>query len=343
MPRAKGTFMTTDRWVAELAPTLPGCAGWVLLELSYQANYEDKQLTVAELTRRVHRSERPVQEAVNHLLAHGYAVPDPLNSAVMAAGSASNLAQALRTNQRARWEKKYAQHTVSPFAYPAITGGKREEVEKEKKEQIKNPLTPQGEARNITAPGVQDQTPAQLSEPVSSPDGEAADAAPVVSPVQVPAQPVTRQTEQATSTEKVPAARRRAAALAEPTAFQALFGAVALACYGGHDGLTDITRIRIGKVGKSLSKAGYTAADVELIVAELRQEQWRDSITPSVIEAEAPAWRARQRGSLPARPERPHVLKFTPRPQTTEAANQRAAQRASDIYAALQEDTRAIF
>lgn len=46
-------------------------------------------------------------------------------------------------------------------------------------------------------------------------------------------------------------------------------------------------------------------------------------------------------GLFPPRAE--HVVKFQPRPQTTEEANSRATQRASDIYQMLQEETHAVF
>lgn len=199
------------------------------------------------------------------------------------------------------------------YVLDSVPGSLKKGTDEVKKKGSKtNPPTPQGEARNVTAPVVQDQTPVQRPEPMSSPDGEAADAAPVIRPVQGSAQIPTRQTEQAMSTEKVPAARRRVAAPAEPTAFQALFGAVALACYGGHDELTNSARSRVAAASKSLSTAGYVAADIPQIVAWVHaSESYRTgNLTPQVVEERAPAWRGAVRGSLPARPDRAHVLKF---------------------------------
>ncbi|THF87182.1 hypothetical protein E7T09_08480 [Deinococcus sp. KSM4-11] len=308
----------------------------VLTFLTRHRQYRSNTYTTRQLAIALEIDLRTIQASTGRLIVQGLILGIDGH---FCSSEASTRVQGVR-KPSAKGLQKDSPRQAQKTDQNALPGSLKKGSDEERKEEMtKNPPTPQGEARNGTALGGQDQIAAQNSEPLQPPDGGAAVAAvaDLPDPLQVPTSAATRRTEPATSTDKVPAAR------AAPSADHAMFGAVALACYGGHDGLTDITRSRIGKVGKSLAKAGYTAEDVGLIVAELRQEQWRDSITPSVIEAEAPAWRARQRGSLPARQERPHVLRFTPRPQTTEAANQQAAQRASDIYAALQEDTRAVF
>ncbi|UQN04831.1 hypothetical protein [Deinococcus sp. QL22] len=129
------------------------------------------------------------------------------------------------------------------------------------------------------------------------------------------------------------------------TPFQELFAALALACYGGQEDLTNSASVRLASAAKSFDKAKFVASDIPQLVAWLHQtESWRDAVTPQVLEKRAPAWRAVLRGSLPARPVKAaHVVKFTPRPQTTEQANQQAADRANDIYATLQEGTHAVF
>ncbi|THF88423.1 hypothetical protein E7T09_04240 [Deinococcus sp. KSM4-11] len=307
----------------------------VLTFLTRHRQYRSNTYTTRQLAIALEIDVRTIQASTGRLTAQGLILGIDGH---FCSSEASTRVQGVR-KPSAKGLQKDSPRQAQKTDQNALPGSLKKGSDEERKEEKKtNPPTPQGEARNGTALGGQDQIAAQNSEPLQPPDGGAAVAAVAdrPDPLQVPALPARSRTEPATSTDKVPAAR-------VPGPDQAMFAAVALACYGGHDGLTDITRSRIGKVGKSLAKAGYTAEDVGQIVAELRRETWRDSITPSVIEAEAPAWRARQRGSLPARHERPHVLRFTPHPQTTEAANQQAAQRASDIYAALQEDTRAVF
>lgn len=73
MPRAKGTYVTLDRWVFELAPKLPGAAGVILERLSAQSNYQQKSLTVGQLCHYLPYKERAVQNALAYLVAEGYA------------------------------------------------------------------------------------------------------------------------------------------------------------------------------------------------------------------------------------------------------------------------------
>ena len=79
----------------------------------------------------------------------------------------------------------------------------------------------------------------------------------------------------------------------DPTAFQLLFDALALTCYGGHDGLTAPASSRIGSAAKVLMAAGYTAPDAPLIAAWIgAQEKWRTGpLSPQTIAERAPAWK----------------------------------------------------
>lgn len=85
----------------------------------------------------------------------------------------------------------------------------------------------------------------------------------------------------------------------DPTAFQLLFVSLALACYGGHDGLTPEATSRIGKAAKSLTGAGYTGPDVPLIAAWIgTQEKWRTGpLSPQTIAERAPAWKQGVKGN----------------------------------------------
>ena len=131
MSRAKGTFMTIDRWVAELAPKLPGSAGWVLMELSYQSNYDEKGLTVPELMQRLGKGQRTIEEAVGHLAAQGHAIYDAQTRAYFCAGVAQDLAQALRRNLRQKWAKKSGLDDKCQTDYSWISDVKRKREGKE--------------------------------------------------------------------------------------------------------------------------------------------------------------------------------------------------------------------
>lgn len=134
MPRGEGTFMTSDRWAARLAPTLPGSAGWVLLELSYQSNYEDKTLTVGDLMKVIPTGERAIQKGLKCLIELGHVMPVPNEKAYLIVGACTDLARSVRSNQRARWERKNAQDSKNPFAYSEINRPLIEGIEKGKKE-----------------------------------------------------------------------------------------------------------------------------------------------------------------------------------------------------------------
>lgn len=72
--RAKGTYGTIDNWVLHTAPRLPLAAGWVLLALENQSNYDrSKGLTLAGLCEATGREPDQVRRGVALLLEYGMA------------------------------------------------------------------------------------------------------------------------------------------------------------------------------------------------------------------------------------------------------------------------------
>ena len=65
-----GTWTKIDNWIMELAPTLPGCAGWVLMALARELAY-GRGLSKAQLMEKLERSETAIRVALNHLLELG--------------------------------------------------------------------------------------------------------------------------------------------------------------------------------------------------------------------------------------------------------------------------------
>jgi hypothetical protein len=71
-----------------------------------------------------------------------------------------------------------------------------------------------------------------------------------------------------------------------------MFDAIAVASYGGLDGLTKTNRTLIGKAKKEFEEAGYSPDDVLSIGEFIREvESWRKSIEPYVLVQRGPAWR----------------------------------------------------
>jgi len=111
MPRAKGTYVTLDRWVFELSPKLPGAAGVILERLSAQSNYRQKSLTVGQLCHVLPFKERALQNAVAYLVARGYAV---MNANAYSLGSCvANDAPANRTGVRVASVRPYASDALA--------------------------------------------------------------------------------------------------------------------------------------------------------------------------------------------------------------------------------------
>ena len=322
MPRPKGTYTTLENWALDLAPTLPGAAGWVLLALSRQSNYRRQEMTTGDLINTLPYKERTIQQALAFLVSEGYVLAH--NGAHVLRGACASLAQDARINVRPKQGRNAQPAQESASANPAIElhkGRNKEGIQKEEQNNI--PPAPQGgEARKSTAPGVQDRQPVVALGHTNSPDGEAADAAvadlPLTADVQTTRKP--RRETNATSKKKVPAA-----ALPElPEDLAAVPGLpeawAAWLQYRRERRLATAPSTVTGMFNKLRQLAAEGHGPVEVI---------HTSITNG--------WQ----GLFPLRAA--HVVKFTPRPQTTDQANHQAAQRANDIYAALQEDTRVVF
>ncbi|UQN06793.1 hypothetical protein [Deinococcus sp. QL22] len=147
---------------------------------------------------------------------------------------------------------------------------------------------------------------------------------PVIDPVQVEVQTPARQKTNATDKKNVPAARRGAAAL-PPLPDD-------LAAVAGLPEAWD--RWMLYRRERQLATAPSTATGM---FNKLRDLASKGHPPVEVIQTSIDnGWQ----GLFPIRVQN---LKFTPRPQTTEQANQQAADRASDIYATLQEGTHAVF
>ncbi|TDE85315.1 hypothetical protein [Deinococcus sp. S9] len=304
LPREEGTSI--PKWVLGAIADLSNASDIkVLMFLASRSRYRRSGFGPGELSDELGLDYRTTTASLRRLGDLGHTVSAEGVHALR--GACAAVAQRLHKSTPTRQGKNAVQDGENEKRNsPKDLEGLRRTLEEEN-----TPPTPQGEeARDSTAPGGGGEVhqPAAQQEPLS-PDGEAADAAAadLPSPDQVQPQRRARGNGKATSTEKVPAAAGAS------TPFQELFAAVALACYGGEDALTNTARSRVATAAKSLSKAKYVAADVPQIVAWLHAtESWRDALTPGVIEERAPAWRGSVRGSLPARPAKPHVMKFTP-------------------------------
>ena len=327
MARQKGTYTTLENWALDLAPTLPGAAGWVLLALSRQSNYRRQEMTTGDLMNALPYRERAIQQALAYLVTQGYVVAHA--GAHVLRGASASLALDARTNVRPGQGINSVPVQESVSVNSGIERHKRRNKEGIQKEEQNNPPTPQGaEARQDTAPVVEASPPTDVPEPLCSPDGEAAVAAtpdlPLTGEVQT-THPARREPN-TTSTEQVPAARRRAAAPLPdlPDDLAAVPGLAdawaAWLQYRRERRLTTAPSTATGMFNKLRALAAEGHPPVEVIRTSI-ENGWQ--------------------GLFPLRAA--HVVKFTPRPQTTQAANDQAAQRASDVYAALQEDTRAIF
>ncbi|MFB9994101.1 hypothetical protein ACFFLM_19260 [Deinococcus oregonensis] len=318
LKRGQDTVM--PNWALEAFDTLTLMSdakllNWLTRHRQYRANtYTTKQLAIA-----LELDPRTVRDGLVRLREAGYILSiDGLHCSVDA-HSRLTPAQIKAAATPMQAPRKAPATPVQ--IYPASVA--ESDVSDEEKQPLKKGRKEYKEVKNLK-PQAQEST-APLGEDLS---------VPVQDEVQGPA----RQSTKASDKQNVP----RRAEVATP--FQELFTALALACYGGQEDLTNSASIRLASAAKSLDKAKFLASDIPPLVAWLHQtESWRDAVTPQVLEERAPAWRAVLRGSLPARPVKAHVVKFTPRPQTTEQANQQAADRASDIYAALQEGTHAVF
>lgn len=311
-------------------------------------HYRDNTYTTAQLTYALEIDPRTVRSSLERLRDRGlvltldglHCAPDAasrLTPAQVRAGALAwskqckadaQSAQAPRKATAKGLQKDPAQNPENDDLDSVPSSLKKGRKEERKEEQNNTPLTPQGgEARNGTAPGVQDQVPVVAAVQCSSPDGETADAAdtglPLTADVQTTRKP--RGETIATGIEKVPAARRRAAPLPDlPEDLAAVPGLPeawgAWLQYRRERRLATAPSTATGMFNKLRQLAAEGHGPVEVI---------HTSITNG--------WQ----GLFPLRAA--HVVKFTPRPQTTQAANQHAAQRAQDIYAALQEDTRVVF
>lgn len=311
-------------------------------------HYRDNTYTTAQLTYALEIDPRTVRSSLERLRDRGlvltldglHCAPDAASRLTPAQVRAGALAWTEQGKADARAAQAPRKATAKGLQKDPARNPENSELDsvpsplkkgrkEERKEEQNNPPTPQGaEARNGTAPVVEVAPSTDLPQDPCSPDGEAAVAAtpdlPFTGEVQT-THPARREPD-AKDKQKVPAARRRAAApLPELPADLAAV-----------PGLTDAWAAWLQyRRERRLATAPSTATGMFNKLRTLAAEGHPpvDVIRTSIENG----WQ----GLFPLRVA--HVVKFTPRPQTTQAANEQAAQRASDVYAALQEDTRAIF
>lgn len=145
MSRSRGTYSTLENWVLDLAPTLPGAAGWVLLKLAAQVNYKRKTMTIGQLIDALPYKERTLQQACACLVQEGYVLC--AGSEYVLRGACADLAQALRKNAHPEQPKKYDSDVETSSGNFGITPHNKKESEGIEKKELKDkntPLTPQG-------------------------------------------------------------------------------------------------------------------------------------------------------------------------------------------------------
>ncbi len=177
MSRARGTYTTLENWALDLAPTLPGAAGWVLIRLAQRANYTRTTMTVGQLMDALPYQPRALQIALAHLVAHGHA--EAHGNAYCLRGARTSLAPDARTNVRSEQPENARQDGETQDANSGITEHKKKEVEEKEETDKQTPLPPQGgTARDTAAPGVQDPTWMDEAEQAMTAEGLAPDGAP---------------------------------------------------------------------------------------------------------------------------------------------------------------------
>jgi hypothetical protein len=77
-----------------------------------------------------------------------------------------------------------------------------------------------------------------------------------------------------------------------------MFGALALAVYGGHENLTGQTAARIGKGAKQFLEAGYLPGEIAAIAKfQKAEEPWRKLVSVELLLDMAPRWKNQGSGS----------------------------------------------
>ena len=188
MSRTKGTYTTLENWALDLAPSLPGAAGWVLVALARQVNYKRQTLTVGQMIDSLPFKERTVQIACAYLAAEGYILTQ--GGAHVLRGARAELAQDLRKNVRIEWDVNTRQEGETTKVYFGITRhNQKESEERERREEktVTAGLVATSEAAAQPAQP-QTETPEQTL-PASS--GKAVDfTQPKTAELQTPATPV---------------------------------------------------------------------------------------------------------------------------------------------------------
>lgn len=219
MSRQRGTYSTVENWVLEVAPTLKGVAGWVLVKIAAQANYKRKTITIGGLMDSLGYDVRTLTKACAFLEQEGYVLC--ANGEHVLRGACTNLAQGVNKARASLANQSVSQSRKTGIYSEIAVHNKKEEegIQKEEEKGLKNPPTPQGgEAQKSTAPvsPEQESFPEQReSEQHISPNGEAADAADsdVASSQNANQAHSDAQESNAATTEKFP---RRAAKAAAP-------------------------------------------------------------------------------------------------------------------------------
>jgi len=180
--RNRGTYTSMYNWALDLAPTLPGAAGWVLGILNRQANYRAASRTVGQLLDALPYKQRSIETALRFLVTEGYAVSCGNEYALR--GACTELAQGLRANLRSEYDIKSVQEGETTRIYFSITSPKKKEGKEEGRKAGEG--LELGEIPDASLPAI---LPAQTLEPrpeQQRADARTADAAQQASPSPVP-------------------------------------------------------------------------------------------------------------------------------------------------------------
>ncbi|WP_407570706.1 hypothetical protein [Deinococcus altitudinis] len=176
MSRNRGTYTSMYNWALDLAPALPGAAGWVLEVLNRQANYRAASRTVGQLVDALPYKQRSIEVALRHLVTEGYAIS--CGNEYVLRGACTELAQGLRTNLRSEYEVKSVLDGETTRIYFFITSPKKKEGKEEGRKEGAGLEIP--EISDASLPAL---SPVQTSESEQiRADAQTADAVPEAAP-----------------------------------------------------------------------------------------------------------------------------------------------------------------
>lgn len=309
--REKGTYGVLDKTVLAYAKRHRDASVSVLIALAERSNYtRTPTLRVAELMLETDLKERAVEKCLTRLMAAGLCVRAADGWAYQqpnhkANGEANDSANG-DANRDANDDANGEAYSGTPSEFENAVQDEELQAVKEVEGLRRKEKEEEGKEKEPPTPQGGAQNGTAFIDSSSQGSGENSE-------------PPERQSANATDNQIVPAARRAADAL--PADLAALPGfAEAWASW--------LAYRREAKLEMRPYVLTAQLASLRALPAVIEQSRLRGWANLFAVKSDAP-----QRQNM----------KFTPRPQTTEQANQQAADRAAEIFAALQEDTRAVF